>query len=58
MLTLIEFRLKLATAGRLLSSLSPSHPFKVSTRCSNGIPFLLLTQLDGNINVDVQQSHP
>lgn len=37
MLTLIVFRLKLATARRLLSSLSPSHPFKVSTRCSNGM---------------------
>lgn len=36
MLTLINCRLKLATARRLLSSLSPSHLSKAFTGCSNG----------------------
>lgn len=39
MLILILFyRLKLATAGRLLSSLSPFLPFRVSIVCSNASP--------------------
>jgi hypothetical protein len=45
MLILINCRLKLATARRLLPSLSPSHPFKASTGCSNGKqnnPFLCI----------------
>jgi hypothetical protein len=37
MLTLIPYRLKLATARRLLPSLSPFLPFRVSTVCSNGM---------------------
>jgi hypothetical protein len=60
MLTLIPYRLKLATARRLLPSLSPFLPFKVSTVCSNGmssLPFPLFAFPIEDF-ADAGQSHP
>jgi hypothetical protein len=57
MLTLIPYRLKLATARRLLPSLSPFLPFKVSTVCSNGM-FSHPIALSIEDFADARQSHP
>ena len=53
MLTLINCRLKLATARRLLSSLSPFHPFKASTGCNNGKSIFFRHSLRVSVNTQL-----